>query len=246
MISLKSGHHVFATVVDHVLGAERPDRTRLFLRTGDPDHRHAGDQRQLDGGAADAAGRSLDQDPLLRHSARCGVNEVVGDLVVGEASRIFERTTRRQRVCCAGRHGDVFGIASGAHRQVAGADEDGLAERRLSDTRASFNDGSGELDPGDRRKRRHPGVDTLAHQHFRHADPDRVGLDQNLAIARPRRRHLDIFKHRRGSGSSQQNGLHPQTTLVFPRRPGSIRRYDGIAGRSDTGKIGPSGDAACG
>jgi hypothetical protein len=34
-------------------------------------------------------------------------------------------------VCRSRRHGDVFGIAAGADRQVAGADENRLAERRL-------------------------------------------------------------------------------------------------------------------
>ena len=63
-------------------------------------------------------------------------------------------------------------------------------------------------------ERRHPRVDALAHQHFRHADADRVGLDQDLTG--PRRRHVDVFERRRIAGAPQQDGLRrlrPESAL---------------------------------
>ena len=48
-------------------------------------------------------------------------------------------------MCRSRRHGDVLGIAAGADRQVAGADENRLAERRLGGVGAVRDDGAAEL-----------------------------------------------------------------------------------------------------
>jgi hypothetical protein len=65
----------------------------------------------------------------------------------------------------------------------------------LRDIAALLDHRATELDPGDCRERRHPGVDALAYQHFGHADPDRIGFDQDLAVERSRCRYIDIFQH---------------------------------------------------
>jgi hypothetical protein len=68
---------------------------------------------------------------------------------------------------------------------------------------------SAELHAGDHRKWRHPRIGAPAHQHFWHADTDRVGFDEYLAHTRLRGRHLDIFERRWLARVSQQDGLHP-------------------------------------
>src|SRR4029077_4420902 len=80
--------------------------------------------------------------------ARRSVQHVIGDLIIRKARRRLERATGRQGVCRSRRHGDVFGIAAGAGRQVAGADENRLAERRLGGVGAVRDDGAAELDAG--------------------------------------------------------------------------------------------------
>jgi hypothetical protein len=62
------------------------------------------------------------------------------------------------------RHGNVFGITSSTHGQIAGVDEDGLPDSRFGSTRPLLDDCSDEFDPRDHRQRRHPCVDALAHQ----------------------------------------------------------------------------------
>jgi len=106
------------------------------------------------------------------------------------------------------RHRDIFGIAAGPLGQVAGADEDRVADRAPGDAGAAFDDASAHLDAGDRRQSRHPGIGAATHQHFGHADADRIGPHQNLALARARRRQFDIFEDRRIAGSAEQNGFH--------------------------------------
>src|ERR1700751_6416005 len=69
---------------------------------------------------------------------------VIGNLIIRKARRRLERATGRQGVCRSRRHGDVFGIAAGADRQVAGADENRLAQRRLGGGGAVGGDGGPE------------------------------------------------------------------------------------------------------
>ena len=95
---------------------------------------------------------------------------------------------------CSRRHRDIFGITSGPHRQIARTDKDGQPNRRLGNPTPLLDYRAAELNAGDRRKWRHPRIGASAHQHFRHADTDRVGFDEYLANSRPRGRNLDIFE----------------------------------------------------
>jgi len=107
-----------------------------------------GDQRELGGGATDPTSSGMDQDRLRIDPASSGVQHVIGDLVVRQACGGFQVATLQQFVRGERRHGNVFGIAPGAHRQVASADEHRLADRAIGDVAPARYDRAAELDPG--------------------------------------------------------------------------------------------------
>src|SRR5262249_60284390 len=108
---------------------------------------------------------------------------------------------------------DVLRVAAGAFGKLARADEHLLAECELGDVCATLHHGAGHLDAGDRRQFRHPRIDALAHHDLRATDADGVGLDQHLAVARTRRRHLDIVEHGWIAGAREQDRLHDDLSL---------------------------------
>ena len=90
------------------------------------------------------------QASLVDRTKRCVVLTPLGRDIVERARRILREGE------------DVFGVASDTHLQVWRADKDRLTDRRLRDIAALLDHRAAELDPGDCRERRHPGVDALA------------------------------------------------------------------------------------
>ena len=135
------------------------------------------------------------------------------DLVVREPRYLVEIDALRHGIDLVLLRLHVLGIAAGAFLELARGDEHRLADFQAADPRAGLHDGAAHLDAGYRRQLRHPFVRALAHVGLRHADPDRVRLDQNFIHAGLGRRQLDVFEYFRSPGLRDAYGFHLTPSL---------------------------------
>ena len=169
------------------------------------DHGEACHLREVNQRIPHAAGGGVDEHALALLRPHGVVEDVIGDLIIGERCYGVEVGALGQEKARLGRRHNVFGIVAAAMRPLARVGVDALAEPAGCDAGPDLLDRAGELGAGRRRERRHEAVGAGADQRIRHAHADRVRPDQDFARLRLGDRHMrDIAARRadpaRGTG----------------------------------------------
>ena len=169
--------------------------------------------RELDGGEADAAGGRVDQDTFAGPRPGRVLDRRVGGEIVqrqggarssaGIPSGNGEREVRRGD--------DQLGVRGGVPVRHG---RDPVPDGRPDDIRADGRDDAGDLDTG---RVRRGALGAQPGPHVGEVDPDRLGLDQDLARARLRRRRVDDAQHLRAAGPLGHNLPHA-ASLTRTRR----------------------------
>ena len=219
---------IFRLSVDDVIDAEFVGEEHLGGAADDADRFEIAGLGQIDQRIAHAAGRRINENGLAFVQRQCIIEDVIGDLIVGERSRGVEIDVIGQHERRPSRRRDILRIMPAAMRPLARGGVDALADPARRDAGSDFLDDSGKLGAWRRRQRRHPAIGAGADQTIGHADTDGVRLDQNLARLRLGHRHVEQLHHARRTRFLDLDEFHEfpldtprATTPSAPARPKS-------------------------
>jgi hypothetical protein len=120
------GADVVALAIDDMLDAAAFDEVDLRRAGADADHLEPGTAREIDQRAAGAAGSTLHQHGLALLERGAIVEQVIGDLIIGERGGLVHVGAVGQCVDRGLGRRVVFGVAAAAMRPVARRDDDAL------------------------------------------------------------------------------------------------------------------------
>ena len=115
--------------VDDVIGAKLAGKARLGFAGDDADDDQAGNLGQVDQRIAHAAGSRIDQHGLALAQRQRIVEDVIGDLIIGERRCGIELDVVGQQKSRFRRRRDIVGIMPAAMRPLARGGVDALARR---------------------------------------------------------------------------------------------------------------------
>ena len=128
----------FGLAVDDVVGAELAGEARLVVAADHADHDETGHLGQIDQRVAHAAGRRIDEHGLALPRPQRVVEDVIGDLIVGERRRGIELDAVRQDKRRLDGRRDIFGVMAAAMRPLARRGVDALADLARRDAGPTF------------------------------------------------------------------------------------------------------------
>ena len=119
-----------------------------------------------------------------------------------------------------GRRHDIVGVAAAALREIACAQQDHLSDLEIVDAGADGSDATRKVIAGIGGQRRHPFVDASPDQDVRLPDPEGLGPDLNLALARQGNWQVHIVERIGATRPMHQHCFHgprPRPGLVFSK-----------------------------
>ena len=129
MIAFTRSPTFSALAVDDVIGAKLAGETRLGVAGDDADDVRPRNLGQVDQRIAHAAGRRVDQHGLALAQRQRIVEDVIGDLIIGERRRGIERDVIGKNKSRFRRRRHIVGIMPAAMRPLARGGVDALARR---------------------------------------------------------------------------------------------------------------------
>ena len=209
-------------LVGERLGAERLDGRPGTVAPDHAEHARAADEADLTGGAADPAGRAVDEQCLARDETGLASDRVVGshEALGDRCDRLLvERVGSRREVALGCEH---------AARETAAADESEHAVSRCEpeDPGAARDDRPADLEPRNvGRPARRGGIAPLALLHVGGIEPRVASCDQHLALARFGIGPLLDADDLVAAGSAVDHCSHARRVVDGPRpgfRPGRL------------------------
>src|SRR5271169_6448873 len=163
--------------VDNIIGAKIAGKARLLVTADHTYNAQTRGLRQIDQRIAHAAGSSVDEHSLTRTQLQGIVEDVIGNLIIGERRRGLKTNIAGQKKGRFRRRHNVFDIMAAPMGPFARSGVDPLTGPTSCDAGADFLNRASEFGAGRRWQRWHVTVSPSADQTIRNADADSVRFD---------------------------------------------------------------------
>ena len=197
-----------ALAIDGVIGTEIAGKARLLIAADHADHGEVGRLRHVNERVPHSACGCIHEHVLALLRPNGIVEDVIGDLIIGERRCGIEINAVRQDKGRLRRRRYIFRIMAAAMRSFARTGVDALTGLAGPYVPPDLCDRTGELGAGRCRKRRHPAVSAGTDQEVGDSHSDRMGADEDFVRFRLRDGYIEALQHVRWTRLTELDEPH--------------------------------------